>query len=63
IKKPEGSSVKAFTIGAPRYRLEVTAENYKDAENLLERYVEVVLKAVKAEGGEGKPIQRITKEA
>ncbi len=62
IKKPEGSSIRAFTIGAPKYRIEVTAENYKDAEDLLERYVQTALKAIKSEGGEGKPIHRLSKE-
>jgi translation initiation factor 2 subunit 1 len=62
VRKPEGSNIKAFTIGAPKYRVEVTAENYKDAEDLLERFVQTALKAIKAEGGEGKPIHRLAKE-
>lgn len=62
VKKPEGSDIRVFTIGAPKYRVEVTAENYKDAENLLERFVQTALKIIKAEGGEGKPLRRLTKE-
>ncbi len=54
LKKPAGSDVKIFTVGAPRYRIEVTAENYKEAEDVLDRAVQTSLKAIKAEGGEGK---------
>lgn len=52
-----------FTAGAPRYRIEVTAENYKEAENILERVAQTALKAIKAEGGEGKFIRKPAKEA
>ena len=62
VKKPEGSNIKVFTIGAPKYRIEVTAENYKEAENLLDRFVQTALKTIKAEGGEGKPLRKLTKE-
>jgi len=54
VKKPEASDIRIFTIAAPKYRVEVTAESYKEAEALLERVSQTALKAIKAEGGEGK---------
>lgn len=63
LKKHEGSDVRIFTIGAPRYRIEVTAGNYKEAEDLLERAVQTSLKAIKAEGGEGKFTRGLSQKA
>jgi translation initiation factor 2 subunit 1 len=63
IKKPQGSSIKLYTIGAPRYRIEITAEDYKQAEKLLDRVVQRTLKFIKSEGGEGKFSRGIAKEA
>lgn len=62
IQKPEGSNIRAYTIGAPRYRIEVTAENYKDAEDFLERFAKTAIKAIKTEGGEGKILHKHAKE-
>ncbi len=53
IEKPEGISLKAYILGAPRYRIEVSAKNYRDAERVLERAVQVALRGIKAAGGEG----------
>ena len=63
VQKPEESSIKIFTSSAPKYRIEVTSESYKEAENLLERASQTALKAIKAEGGEGKFIRKTGKEA
>jgi len=63
LKKPEGSDVRMFTVGAPKYRIEVTAESYKEAEALLERAVQTALKTIKAEGGEGKFSRGLAKKA
>lgn len=63
IKKPLGSTIKLYTIGAPKYRIEITAEDYKQAEKLLERVVQRTLKFIKSEGGEGKFSRGLTKEA
>jgi translation initiation factor 2 subunit 1 len=63
IKKPSGSTIKLFTIGAPRYRIEIVAEDYKQAEKLLERVVQRTLKNIKLEGGKGKFSRSLSKEA
>lgn len=49
----EKASVEAYTIGAPRYRIEVTAENYKDAEAVLSKAVETAIATIKEAGGTG----------
>jgi len=54
IRKPDNSDVRIFVIGAPKYRVEVLADNYKEAEKLLERAVSVALETIKETGGEGK---------
>jgi len=47
------SYVKVYVIGAPRYRIEVSANSYKEAEKLLEKAVNTALSTVKASGEEG----------
>ena len=63
VKKSEDSIIRIFTLSAPKYRVEVTSENYKEAENLLERITQTALKAIKAEGGEGKFTRKSAKES
>ena len=54
VRKPENTDVKMYVTGAPKYRVEVSAKNYKEAEKLLEKVVNTALSTVKASGGEGK---------
>ncbi|MDQ1281598.1 MAG: translation initiation factor 2 subunit 1 [Thermoproteota archaeon] len=54
IKKPENADVKIYVIGAPRYRIEVLAGNYKEVEKILEGATQIAIKTVEAGGGEGK---------
>lgn len=53
-KRSKGNDIRIYTTGAPRYRIEVTAENYKEAEKILEQAINTALKTIKAEKGEGK---------
>jgi translation initiation factor 2 subunit 1 len=53
IERPENVDVAISVVGAPRYRIDVQADNYKTAEKTLERAVEVVLERVESAGGEG----------
>ena len=45
--------MEAYTIGAPRYRIEVEAENYKDAEAVLSKAVKAAIDAIQSVGGVG----------
>ncbi len=62
VRKLAHASVSIYTIGAPRYRIEVSAENFKDAERVLDASVQAALKTITAAGGEGKFTRRSGKE-
>ena len=53
IRKPATSNIRFYVIGAPKYRVEVTAQTYKDAERLLTKAVDTILDTVKTSGGVG----------
>jgi len=50
---PEGTRARIYIIGAPKYRVEVMADDYKVAEKALRAVVDAALKAIKELGGEG----------
>ncbi len=54
--KPKGTDVKIYAVGAPKYRLEVTASDYSDAETVLKEAVDEAISSIKAVGGEGRQI-------
>lgn len=54
VRKPENADVEIYVTGTPKYRVEVSAKNYKEAEKLLEKVVNTTLATVKASGGAGK---------
>jgi len=54
--KPKGTHVKIYTIGAPKYRLEITASDYSDAETVLKEAVDEAISSIKDAGGEGRQI-------
>lgn len=56
-KKDAGTdavTVKCFYIGAPRYRIRVSAPNYKDAEKVLSDAANTAVEIIKRTGGYGK---------
>jgi len=53
IEKPEGTSVRVYVVAPPRYRIEVLAENYKEAERILEKATEKALSHMAKVGGQG----------
>jgi translation initiation factor 2 subunit 1 len=58
VQKTDKVSVKVQYIGAPRYRLLVRANDYKTAEEELQKAAQKVIKYVEAHGGEGKFIRK-----
>lgn len=42
VELPRGASLRLYTIGPPRYKVEIVAEDYKTAENVLTKVVEAV---------------------
>jgi len=53
VKKPAGTNVEVHVIAAPRYQIEVSAQDYKEAEALLKRAVDTALNCIKESGGQG----------
>jgi len=53
-KKTRGTTIKIYTIGSPRYRLEVRSKAITDAQATLNLAIEEVLSAIKGLGGEGR---------
>lgn len=49
----KGYEVKIYTVGAPRYRVDVYAEDYKKAEAILKEVTDIALTLITKEGGEG----------
>lgn len=58
FKKPNNTDISIYVTGAPRYRIEVTANNYKIAEKLLEKVTKRAIKTMEDNGGEGKFIRK-----
>lgn len=53
-KKTRGTTIKIYTIGSPRYRVEVRSKQITDAQSTLNLAIEEVLSAIKGLGGEGR---------
>jgi translation initiation factor 2 subunit 1 len=56
----EDTSIECFYIGAPRYRIRVTAPNYKEAESILSEAATAAVSFVKQHGGSGKFFRNLT---
>lgn len=53
IEKSEGARVRVYVVAPPRYRIEVSAGEYKQAERILQRAAETALKTITKVGGQG----------
>ncbi len=49
----QGAGVNVYVIATPKYRIEVSAENYREAEQLLKRATDTALKSITQAGGQG----------
>ena len=56
VRRPRGSEVKIYSVGAPRYRVEVEAGSFEAAEKTLNIVMEDVLASIRKAGGEGRKI-------
>ena len=56
IEEPSGTQINVYSIGAPKYRVEITAKNYSIAEKALEESTEEAIKKIKSLGGTGHKI-------
>lgn len=53
IEKLGGTRVRVYVVAPPRYRVEVSAESYKEAESTLQKFSETALKNITKVGGQG----------
>ena len=53
VGESEGASVDVYLVSPPKYRIVVSAEEYKSAENALEKATESALKTIEKSGGTG----------
>jgi translation initiation factor 2 subunit 1 len=52
-EKSRGAKLRFYVVAAPRYRVEVMADNYKHAEDVLQRAADSVVLNVTKAGGHG----------
>jgi len=53
IDKPEGVKINLYVVAAPKYAIEVLAEDYKEAEKILQQAAETAIKSITQTGGTG----------
>jgi len=53
IQDLQGTKIRIYVVAPPRYRIEVSAEDYTKAEKVLEKATETVLKNIAKVGGQG----------
>jgi translation initiation factor 2 subunit 1 len=53
IKKPSDVTINIYTIGAPRYKIEVEARDYKEGEKFLKDAASAAIASIEKEGGTG----------
>ncbi len=51
--RDENTNIEIYYVGAPRYRIDVTAPSYKVAENEMQRAVDMMIELVTKAGGKG----------
>ncbi|MEM3737170.1 MAG: translation initiation factor IF-2 subunit alpha [Candidatus Bathyarchaeia archaeon] len=52
-KRHRKARVNIYTVGAPRYAVEVTAKDYKDAEKVMAEISEYAVREIEKSGGDG----------
>jgi translation initiation factor 2 subunit 1 len=53
IGKPEAVKIHLYVVAAPKYAIEVQAEDYKEAEKILQQAAETAIETVTKAGGTG----------
>ena len=59
LSQAGSENVTITYVGAPRYRIQVKADDYKDAEDILSKTAEKIIKEIKKLGGEGEFHRRL----
>lgn len=53
VEKPKDTEIRIYTIAAPKYAIEILADDYKEAEKLLQKASETAIKTISKAGGVG----------
>jgi len=53
IERPLGAEIGIQVVATPRYSIEVSAHNYKEAEALLKQAADIAIGTIKESGGQG----------
>jgi translation initiation factor 2 subunit 1 len=53
IEKASGTKIRVYVVAPPKYRIEVLAEDYKEAEAILERATQTAIRTITKAGGTG----------
>lgn len=53
IERPRGARIRVYAVAAPKYAVEVLAEDYKEAEKILSKAAETAVKTITNTGGKG----------
>ncbi len=53
VKKSEDAKINIYTIGAPRYKIEVEARDYKEGERVLKEATSIAIVSIEKEDGLG----------
>jgi len=56
VKTPKDASIEIYTIGAPKYRIEIAARDYSDAERTLQEAVNEAVTTIRSLGGAGRQL-------
>ena len=55
-KKPRGTLIRVYAVGSPKYRIEVTARDYTEAENVMKDAIDQALATIGEAGGQGRRV-------
>jgi len=53
VKVPHGAKVRVYVVSPPKYYIEVTAKDYKEANDIMRRAAEAVVQTIEKAGGQG----------
>jgi len=53
IEKPKDTRIRLYAVAAPKYAVEVLAEDYKEAEKTIQKAAEAAIKTITNAGGTG----------
>lgn len=51
--KPKNAKIEVYVVGPPKYRIVVSAQDYKEAEKILEKAINTVVENITEAGGQG----------